>query len=708
MSRPARNKTLKQIILEYVSGTKFRPSSEREIFKKLNLQQKFYSLFRNILKEFVSNGVLLFTDKKYIFKRWDEKFVEGTISVHLKGFGFVNSKDNVELKQDVFIPKQSIAGAVDGDFVRVSYKNSEKGWEGKVASILKRGHTHIGATIYRLSSGNKALAFSHILGLSKLIEVDSIEKIEEGSRVLIEVSRWGDEKEAPVGSIVSVIGHISDPSCDVKAAIAEFSLHENFSSEVLAEARDYGSVVSKAELKKREDFSKMRTITIDPDTAKDFDDALSIRKNEDGGYSLDVHIADVAHYVKPGSLLDAEAMERSNSTYFPGFCLPMLPHELSSKLCSLQPKVVRLTISVCMRFDSLGNLLDYRICRSFIKSFERLTYEQAKEILDGKICSPYLEDLEVMVELALLLKNKRFARGSIDFSMPDLVVLVDDEGKPLGMKRVEYDITHQLVEEFMLKANEVVAKHLIDKKSCVLFRVHEHPSEDDFENFYNLARSLDFSLKKEPAQQDVQLLFQQAKETPHMQQLAVCFIRSLKLAYYSKENVGHFGLALDYYCHFTSPIRRYTDLVIQRLLFNEEGEGFDLKAIAEKCSSQERVSFRAEIAVKGLKKLRLLDEWIKNDPSGVYDVIITRVKPFGVFFDFGLLMLEGFLHISKLESDYFNYCPVKERLVGRSSAKIYSVGSSLKVRPVKVDFVLLESYWEISESNKKRKGCIRR
>ncbi|HNA62892.1 MAG TPA: ribonuclease R, partial [Rhabdochlamydiaceae bacterium] len=432
-------------------------------------------------------------------------------------------------------------------------------------------------------------------------------------------------------------------------------------------------------------------------------DALSITKDKKEIYHLGVHIADVAHYVERGSPLDLEAAKRSNSTYFPGYCLPMLPHELSDNLCSLQPNVIRLTVSVLMSFDKSGSLLDYRITRSYIKSAKRFTYEEAKEVLDGNLKSPHLQALELMVELCKLLKNKRYERGSIDFSMPDLMIVVDDKGHPHQMKRVEYDITHQLVEEFMLKANETVAKHLAENKKPVVFRIHEEPSKDDFTDFYAMARSFGFSLPNAPTQQDIQTLFEKAKKSPHAGQLAVGFIRSMKLAYYSPDNVGHYGLALDYYCHFTSPIRRYTDLVIQRLLFNEEGKDLDLEKIAQQCSDRERVSFRAESSVKMLKKLRLLDRWMKDDPNEVYEAVVTRIKPFGLFFDLSHLMLEGFLHISELENDYFVFNAQQNALIGRTSGKTHIAGETIKVQPIAIDLIFLESRWELIVPKKDRR-----
>lgn len=696
----------KQIILEYVRGKKYTPLTEKELFKKLTISPKFLALCRMILEDLVKEGILELTQKKYMRRGPPRDLMTGTIRVHAKGFGFVVPDHKAGYPQDIFIPKHLTDGAVDGDRVEVEVNAivSEKGPEGKVIAVLERGRTHVGATIHHLGPGlkGKAYAYSPLLGSSKFIAVIPKPKTKVGDRVIIKIRSWGSEKEEPQGEISHFLGHISDPSCDIQCAIEEFDLRSVFPPEALEQTAQWGREVPKSELKNREDLTTLTTMTIDPETAKDFDDALSISKDKKG-YHLGVHIADVAHYVPVGTPLDLEAIQRGNSTYFPGYCLPMLPHELSDNLCSLQPNVIRLTVSVLADFDKNGTVTSYRITRSFIKSAKRFSYEEAKQVLDGEIKSPHLDALKLMVELCNLLKEKRHERGSIDFALPELVIIVDEKGQPHKTKRVEYDITHQLVEEFMLKANELVATHLTEKGKPVVFRVHEAPDKEDFDDFYAMARSMGFTLPSSPTQKDIQALFEKAQKTPYASQLAVGFIRSMNLALYSSANIGHYGLALEYYCHFTSPIRRYTDLVIQRLLFDQEGKDLEVDKIAEIASERERISFRAESSVKTLKKLRLMDHWMKEEPTEVYDAIITRIKPFGLFFDINHLMLEGFLHISELENDYFVFNESQNTLVGRTSGKTHRTGDPIKVRPTTIDLVLLESNWELAIPKKQRR-----
>lgn len=624
--------------------------------------------------------------------------MSGLLRTHHKGFGFVIPDRTSQYPDDIFIPKHLINGAVDGDRVEVEINpesNWEKGPEGKIITILSRGRAHLAGTIRHVTSHGDLMAYVPLLGVSKkvLVQPSTEFALRAGDRIIMKVIEWGDEKNPTICECSHYLGHIQDPSCDVPAALEEFDLRGSFPKAVIDQAKTFGSKVPAKDLKTRVDLSQLECFTIDPDTAKDFDDALSLLQDDKGYYILTVHIADVAHYVKAGTPLDQEAVLRSNSTYFPGTCIPMLPEALSNQLCSLRPDEIRLTVSVRMEFDPTGTLCHHQIQRAYIKSQRRFTYGEAKQVLDGQLKSPHAASLKKMVDLCLLLKQKRHERGSIDFSLPETVVEIDPHGMPTGLKKIEYDITHQLVEEFMLKANEVVAKELSLRGKNLIFRVHEEPSKENFSDFYAFARSLGFTLPTNPTQADLQTLFHAAKETPFIQQLSVAFIRSMKLAQYSPDNMGHFGLALEHYCHFTSPIRRYSDLIIQRLLFDEEPPEINLSQIALKCSEHERVSFKAESSVKVLKKLRLLSRYLSEDPTTLYEAVITRIKPFGLYFELVDLALEGFLHISELEDDYFHFDARKGTLCGKSSGIVHALGNRIQVMVTQIDLIVQESRW---------------
>jgi ribonuclease R len=697
---------LSKVLQQCMKGRRYKPLGQTALFKRLKIQKELHPLCKEIMADLVEQGVIIIDKKRYLLKKNDIGTISGTLRLHPKGFGFVIPDDPTLSPSDIFIPKHLTDNAVDGDKVEVVINpdsNPEKGPEGKIVCIVKRGRSHLAGTVRTVDRQKTAFVHVPILGNSKQVIVEDGGDLIVGDRVIMKILEWGDHEEPTRCEITHKIGNISDPSTDILAAIEEFDLPSSFSKAAIAEAKSFGKSVSAKDKKSRKNLSELECFTIDPETAKDFDDALSIRKTNKGHYQLGVHIADVSHYVREGSALDLEAYQRSNSTYFPGTCIPMLPEELSNNLCSLRSGVFRLTSSVLMEFDPSGDLIKYKIVRAYIKSKTRFTYEEAKKVIDGKKASIHAPALKLMVELCLLLKKKRYERGSVDFSLPDLVLEVDKKGEPKGVKWVEYDISHQLVEEFMLKANEIVAIDLSNRGKELLFRTHEPPTAENFEDFFNLARSFGFVVPNKPTPQEIQHLFEQAKQTPYIKQLSIGFIRSMKLAYYSPENVGHFGLALEHYTHFTSPIRRYCDLVIHRLLFDEESEGVDLKQIALKCSDQERVSFRAEMNVKLLKKLRLLKRYFKENAEREYTAIISKVKPFGLFFELSELMLEGFLHISELEDDYFVFDSRRGVLFGKDSGKVHTNGDKIAVRIVSIDLILLESKWELVTSKKRKK-----
>jgi len=701
-SKPALQKTgtkkdkafrnLTQSLLEYISGKRYKPATYKQLIEQLQVASFNEELLRAVLNDLVISQRISLKNDQYIPPR-SSNLMTGVISVHPKGFGFVKTgKDS----SDVFIPKHVIMDAVDGDLVEIEVNPivSAKGPEGIVIAILKRSRTHLAGTITGHGRGGYT-AYAPLLGVDKSVIVKSEQPLKEGDRIICKVSTWNNEQDVVEGDLTRLLGHISDPSIDVQAAIEEFELLSTFSHEAIEEARSFGKKVTLKNDTDRLDLTELECVTIDPDTARDFDDAISLTIDIKGHFHLGVHIADVAHYVRADSHLDKEAAARSNSTYFPGQCVPMLPEELSNELCSLKPKVHRLTQSVLAELDDTGALVKYEIVRSIIKSKKRFSYKEALAVLEKKEKSSHALLLERMVTLCHLLKKKRMERGSIDFSMPDDVILVDSKGVPLKIERIEYDITHQMIEEFMLKANEIVATHLNSSNKKLIYRVHEEPTAESFKDFYAFARSLGFTLPAQPVHRDIQKLFQDAKDSPLLPQLSVSFIRSMKLACYASDNVGHYGLALDYYCHFTSPIRRYTDLIIQRLLFNEIPDSCDIDAIATACSERERISFRAESSVVTLKKLRLAGTYFDADPTKVYSAIITKIKPFALFFEVGLFDLEGTFHVSEIENDFYEYNPTKMLLRGSRTGKTFVAGQSIELRLKGINYILQQTQWEL-------------
>lgn len=620
-----------------------------------------------------------------------KKVVTGVIHMHPRGFGFVTPSDGTE---DIFVPKSQTANAVDSDTVEVSVSPlySDKGPDGKVVAIVERGRTHIAGTILRPHKKNSYLAYAPLFGDKQEIIVTSDEPLQKGDRVILQVTDWGDPTLCHHSH---TLGHISDPSCDVPAAIEEFSLRNDFPKAAVQEAKKLPHKIFPKDFEGRVDLRQLETLTVDPATAKDFDDALSIQKEKGGGFRLWVHIADVSHYVPPGSALDKEARLRANSTYFPGTCVPMLPPALSENLCSLKPNVNRLAATVEMVFDSQGTLTHHSFYRSVIHSDKRFAYEDAYAVIQKKRRSKHAPALQSMVALCHLLKKKRFERGSLEFSIAEMIVIVDESGTPTGTQLVEYDISHQLVEEFMLKANEVIATHLSNKGEPIAYRVHEEPPIENLSEFADTAALFGFTLPTPPEPKDLQALFEEVKDTVVGQFLATHYIRKLRMAVYSAENIGHYGLNLTHYCHFTSPIRRYVDLIVHRTLFEKALPPKQLDAAAAHCSEQERLSARAENSVKLLKKLRLLQK--QRHP---HKAVITSIKPFGLVFEVVDLMLEGFLHISEVGDDWYEYDPSSQSLLGENKGTTLTVGNPIWVKPTSIDLITSTTRWEITKEKK--------
>lgn len=685
---------------QFITGKNFQPSTFKQLREKLAIAKQHFDLFRDILKSLVEEGVVILEKQRYHSKKVRDDIVTGVLSVHPRGFAFLATDKSFGLEQDVFIPKNLTLDAVHGDTVEVLINRaavSEKGPEGRIVSVLQRGRSHLAGIVSRIDHDHKAWVFAPLLGPTRPVYVEDQEgnALSVGDRVILTVKKWGEKETPTVCTLKEKMGHITDPSCDIPAAIEEFEIRDHFPVLAIEEAQKFGKQVSAADIVGRVDFREVETFTIDPTTAKDFDDALSLSKNKKGHYQLVVHIADVSHYVKPGTALDSEANSRCNSTYFPGRCVPMLPSVLSDNLCSLRANVNRLTVSVIIELDTEGKVVKYDIAKSVIRSAKRFTYEEAKEVLDGKKRSKHAPTLHLMVELCKLLKKQRYLRGSIEFSLSEMMIVVDENGMPTGTKRIEYDVTHQLVEEFMLKANEIVAIHLFKQGKEVAYRVHDQPAADNIREFVQICHAFGLKIANEPEAADFQKMFDSIANDPISEYLANAYIRKMRLAVYSEENIGHYGLSLQHYCHFTSPIRRYIDLVIHRSIFQEGYTSEELSRITTQCSEQERKSARAEQSVVLLKKLRWLDSIKKEQPFKEYEAVITKIKGFGLYFEALDVMIEGFLHISNIGDDYYIYDEHKMQLRGQRNGEVYQVGDKVTVMLLEVNYVMLETRWDI-------------
>jgi ribonuclease R len=620
-----------------------------------------------------------------------EKSLQGKFFLHIKGFGFVQPIDSDH--PEIFIPPKKNKNAITGDIVLVKVlTKSTRGFEGIIEEVIKRERDEFVATVID-DEGPNYLLFSPLIGEDKEIYLPKAKnKFLIGDRLIIKINDYQDQVLRC--ELISFLGNISDPSIDIKVAILAHRIRNEFPKSVLQEAAL--CKIEKKDYEGRIDLRDIETITIDPTTAKDFDDAITLSKDEGGNFLLGVHIADVSHFVKKGSKLDMEAFHRANSTYFPSKVVPMLPENISNNLCSLVEGEDRLTVSVLLEIDKDGNVLDKEISKTVINSNKRFTYEEAFEILSKNKKNPHLVLLKNMQELCHILKKKRSDRGSVELSLPDTQIICDKEENPTHIQTHFYDITHQMIEECMLKANETVAQYLTEKNLGGIFRVHDEPDSTNFENFFTFLRILGYNLPSKPTSKDIADIFIRAKQSPHIEQIAVKYIRSQKLAVYSPDNIGHYGLRLDNYSHFTSPIRRYSDLIVHRILFEGPYEPLELKAVADRCSENERKSFVAETSVVKLKKYRLLDSYFDEDVDREYKGIITNVSPKGITFDLLELGIDGSISMRALEDDYYIFDEKKMILTGRHKGFIYRLGDPLRLKLEAIDLVFVEAEWSIA------------
>lgn len=615
--------------------------------------------------------------------------LKGKFFLHIKGFGFVQPEDD---HPEVFIPPRKNKNAISGDtvIVRVLTK-SNKGFEGIIDEVVKRERDEFVATVID-DEGKDFLLYSPLIGEDKEIYLPKENNtFDIGDRLTVKIIDYDDH--ILKAKLLTFLGNISDPSIDVKSAILAHRIKNDFPKEVVAEAKSYK--IDKKDYKGRIDLREVETVTIDPTTAKDFDDAITLSKEKNGNYLLGVHIADVSHFVKKGSKLDQEAFTRANSTYFPTKVVPMLPEELSNNLCSLVEGEDRLTVSVLLEISPTGDVIEKEVAKTVINSDKRFTYDQAYDILSTKKKNKHRELLENMRDLCHIFKKKRRERGSVELALPDTQVICDEQESPTHIQTHFYDITHQMIEEFMLKANEIIAETLLERNKGGIFRVHDEPDSTNFDNFFAFVRLLGYNIGGNPTAHDIAKLFQRAKDSPHIEQIAIKYIRSQKLAIYSPDNIGHYGLGLENYSHFTSPIRRYSDLVVHRILFGDNYENDELKNVSTRCSENERKSFVAETSVVKLKKYRLLDRFFEKDSEKIYKGVLTNVSPKGITFDIEGMGIDGFIPIRELNDDFYIFEEKRMQLRGRNTGFLYTIGNRLNIQLHAIDLVFCEAEWAL-------------
>jgi len=680
-------------IIEYLEKNK-GPVSLVKLARNLNLNKTERRKLKGLLGYLDKKGLLkLKGDKVQALPR--NKISRGIISLNKRGFAFVTPETAEGSSADIFIPPGQTSGALTGDLVEVIVReDGPKGKaEGRVTRILKKGRASIFGLYLEINYQPFALPLDTVHEEPFLVKLRGRQRPKPGQ--IIEIDRLSLE-------VKKILGYQDEPGVDLKVVINQYNLLDKFGQEALAEAVALPAAPLPEDYSGRVDYRDWVTITIDGEKAQDFDDALSIKKLANGHYLLGVHIADVSHYVKPGSPLDQEAYLRGTSVYFPDLTLPMLPEKLSNDLCSLRPRVPRLTVSALMEIDERGNIIQSDFHPSIIQTSERMTYTSVYKIFQGdpeerRGYSYLLNDLFLMRHLAQVLKARRLKQGSLDFDLlePELVYR---EGLLTAVVPSERNEAHCLVEEFMLAANVAVAAYLTELDYGCLYRVHPAPTRSDLEKLKNLL--VHFGLELPRASQiksaDLQKIIESFKGQPEEKFITIQVLRSMRLAVYSDENCGHFGLALPVYAHFTSPIRRYPDLVVHRLLkralTGKKPRPLPLGDLARHCSQRERLADEAERSLIQWRILRLLKDKLGEDFSG----IITDINRAGLVVELDDYFIDGLIPYSALGDDYFLKRDEKT-LRGRRSGVTFSLGEKVRVKMVscnpilrKVEFTLAD------------------
>ena len=704
---------LKEVILNFMKEEAYKPMEIPEIAKIFNINKNEYKSFKKAIKTMEKEGLLARDESDKLGLAQRMGVITGKIEIHDRGFGFLIP--DIEGIKDLFIAKTNLMGAMNGD--RVVAKIIKEGRNGKrtegiIINIVER----VNKNIVGIYEDNKSFGF--VLPEDKRIQNDIfISKkdrngAKKGQIVMVEITRWPDGKRKnPEGKVVEILGRPGDKGIDIDIIIRKYNLPEDFPPSVLNSALDIEDFITEDEIKGRLDLRNIKMVTIDGEDAKDLDDAVSIERLENGNFKLGVHIADVTHYVKERSVIDKEAFKRATSVYLIDRVIPMLPKKLSNGICSLNPKVDRLTLSCIMEVNRQGKVVNHTIAQSVIKTNERMTYTDVTKILrdnDVELIERYkdlVDDFKAMEELCKILRKKRLDRGAIDFDFEECKIILDEKGKPIDIKPYERAIANRMIEEFMLLANETVAEHMEKLKVPFVYRIHENPDAEKLEKFkafiYNLGYN-DITWGEEVNPKALQRVLDKFKGENEETIISTLLLRSMMQARYSPECAGHFGLAADYYCHFTSPIRRYPDLQIHRIIkeyLNKElTENRSKKLVsivdsaAKQSSEMERVAQEAEREVDDLKKA----EYMKDRIGEIFEGMISSVTGFGAFVELPNT-IEGLVHITSFRDDYYIYDEDRLILIGERNKKIYRLGDKLKVLCSKVDILSREIYFEIVE-----------
>ena len=697
---PSNQKSLQQRLLDLLGASRYQPLNKIDLAKRLQVSIDQRATFGKLLRNLENQGKITRIRKdRYVLPQAAD-LVVGVLQVNPQGFGYViNESDND--RGDLYVAAENQGTAMHRDRVvariirdQLSLQRGGRRLrsEGRVIKILQRANETIVGTLQRSKN------FYYVVPDEPALVHDIYVSLKEGSlprspevddKVVVRLEPWEHRHVNPEGQIIEVLGPSKKPGIDILSIIRKYHLPVAFPSQVLEEANHIPLELLTKDLHGREDLRTASIFTIDPDDARDFDDAINIARTEDG-WTVGIHIADVSHYVKAGSALDREAFRRGNSVYLPDRVLPMLPERLSNGVCSLRPHEDHLTKSVFVHFTPSGHIRGYRFAATVIRSIARLTYREAFSILQAKPAGELEEDIHQAWKLASILRSRRFKHGALELDMPEVRLRVDEQGKAIALEREENDASHQLIEEFMLLANEVVGREMKNRAIPSIYRIHEDPDPERLLEFEEQVRSYGFKVGNLTQRREMQRFLKFLVGRPEEGALKVGLLRSLRKAIYSPEALGHYGLSKTDYAHFTSPIRRYADLVVHRafgnLLLNSRKRpprSIDLAGISEHISTTERVAADAEREAVRLKKLEYFAGLIRR-PHRLEGAVI-EARNYGLMVELTKELMVGLIHVSSLAEDFFVFDPVRHRLTGRRTRLSFGIGDRVVVRVSRVD-----------------------
>ena len=689
----------KKVIYDFICDDLYVPMKAKEIAVVLNVPKPQKHELMEVLDALLADGKVELTGKgKYI--KSNGKFLTGIFTAHPRGFGFVTVEGEEE---DIFIPADQTNGALHMDTVQVAIARTSGGKrkEGTVVKIVARGTTQLVCTYEKSKTFGFAVPDNQRFAQDIFIPAERSKGAVSGHKVVVEITDYGKNGKKPEGKVVEIIGHINDPGTDIMSIVKGYDLPVEFSSKIMKQVENVSNEVSKADMAGRMDLRDWQTVTIDGEDAKDLDDAITLVK-EGELYKLGVHIADVSNYVQENSALDVEALKRGTSVYLVDRVIPMLPHKLSNGICSLNAGENRLALSCIMLIDAKGNVVDHTIAETVIRVDRRMSYTSVKKILeehDETECREYEELVpmfELMRELAAILRKKRMKRGSIDFDFPETKIILDEKGRPVEIKPYDRNVATKIIEDFMLIANETVAQDYFWQELPFVYRTHENPDAEKIKKLGTFINNFGYTIhigQDEVHPKELQKLLMKIDGTPEEALISRLTLRSMKQAKYTTMNTGHFGLATNYYCHFTSPIRRYPDLQIHRIIKDNLRGRMNagkidhyekiLPEVAKHSSEMERRADEAERETDKLKKVEYMEERIGQ----VFEGVISGVTEWGFYVELPNT-IEGLVHVTTLTDDYYHYQEATYEMVGEATNRRYKLGQKVKVMVMGTDRLL--------------------